>query len=132
MCPQAHGRPSTPRWSCQELNRSLFLAFGPSSQRLRAFYCTMWGDVVFPGFRHPGLGPHAWEGRAFSCRAPKIAQPTPPPRPPPSTAQSHRTHLCFCPHSLQGLSEDVSISKFFDDPMLLELAKQDVVLNYPM
>jgi len=33
---------------------------------------------------------------------------------------------------LQGLSEDVSISKFFDDPMLLELAKQDVVLNYPM
>lgn len=34
--------------------------------------------------------------------------------------------------ALQGLSEDVSISKFFDDPMLLELAKQDVVLNYPM
>lgn len=34
--------------------------------------------------------------------------------------------------SPQGLSEDVSISKFFDDPMLLELAKQDVVLNYPM
>ncbi|KTG19978.1 hypothetical protein cypCar_00011696 [Cyprinus carpio] len=33
---------------------------------------------------------------------------------------------------LRGLSEDVSISKFFDDPMLLELAKQDVVLNYPM
>uniref|UniRef100_A0A2K5HV48 116 kDa U5 small nuclear ribonucleoprotein component n=1 Tax=Colobus angolensis palliatus TaxID=336983 RepID=A0A2K5HV48_COLAP len=32
----------------------------------------------------------------------------------------------------KGLSEDVSISKFFDDPMLLELAKQDVVLNYPM
>ncbi|MEQ2190769.1 hypothetical protein XENOCAPTIV_009439 [Xenoophorus captivus] len=35
-------------------------------------------------------------------------------------------------HHWQGLSEDVSISKFFDDPMLLELAKQDVVLNYPM
>ncbi|TRY59810.1 hypothetical protein DNTS_035239 [Danionella cerebrum] len=32
----------------------------------------------------------------------------------------------------KGLSEDVSISKFFDDPMLLELAKQDVMLNYPM
>ncbi|KAI3359148.1 hypothetical protein L3Q82_002681 [Scortum barcoo] len=32
----------------------------------------------------------------------------------------------------KGLSEDVSISKFFDDPMLLELAKQDVVLNYPI
>ena len=28
----------------------------------------------------------------------------------------------------QGLSEDVSISKFFDDPMLLELARQDVML----
>jgi len=27
--------------------------------------------------------------------------------------------------SYQGLSEDVSINKFFDDPMLLELAKQD-------
>ncbi|PVD31093.1 hypothetical protein C0Q70_10371 [Pomacea canaliculata] len=32
----------------------------------------------------------------------------------------------------KGLSEDVSINKFFDDPMLLELAKQDVLLNYPM
>eukprot|EP01134_Creolimax_fragrantissima_P006103 CFRG6103T1 len=30
----------------------------------------------------------------------------------------------------KGLSEDVSINKFFDDPMLLELAKQDVMLNY--
>eukprot|EP00122_Pirum_gemmata_P006429 Pgem_evm1s5878 len=30
----------------------------------------------------------------------------------------------------KGLSDDVSISKFFDDPMLLELAKQDVLLNY--
>lgn len=29
----------------------------------------------------------------------------------------------------KGLSEDVSINKFFDDPMLLELAKQDVLLN---
>jgi hypothetical protein len=32
----------------------------------------------------------------------------------------------------QGLSEDVSINKFSDDPMLLELAKQDVMQNYPM
>ncbi|RUS85356.1 hypothetical protein EGW08_006899 [Elysia chlorotica] len=32
----------------------------------------------------------------------------------------------------KGLSEDVSINKFFDDPMLLELAKQDVMLSYPM
>ncbi|CAG0889247.1 unnamed protein product [Darwinula stevensoni] len=32
----------------------------------------------------------------------------------------------------KGLSEDVSINKFFDDPMLLELAKQDVMLNYPL
>ncbi|KNC83913.1 hypothetical protein SARC_03848 [Sphaeroforma arctica JP610] len=30
----------------------------------------------------------------------------------------------------KGLSEDVSINKFFDDPMLLELARQDVMLNY--
>ncbi|KPI95365.1 PREDICTED: 116 kDa U5 small nuclear ribonucleoprotein component [Papilio xuthus] len=29
----------------------------------------------------------------------------------------------------KGLSEDVSINKFFDDPMLLELARQDVQLN---
>jgi hypothetical protein len=34
--------------------------------------------------------------------------------------------------SHQGLSEDVSINKFFDDPMLLELARQDVMFNYPM
>lgn len=26
---------------------------------------------------------------------------------------------------MQGMSEDVSINKFFDDPMLLELARQD-------
>lgn len=32
----------------------------------------------------------------------------------------------------KGLSEDVSINKFFDDPMLLELAQQDVMFNYPM
>lgn len=32
----------------------------------------------------------------------------------------------------KGLSEDVSINKFFDDPMLLELARQDVSLNYPI
>lgn len=32
----------------------------------------------------------------------------------------------------KGLSEDVSINKFFDDPMLLELAKQDVMFNYAM
>jgi len=35
------------------------------------------------------------------------------------------THL----PGVQGLSEDVSINKFFDDPMLLELARQDVVLG---
>ncbi|XP_070565157.1 116 kDa U5 small nuclear ribonucleoprotein component-like [Ptychodera flava] len=32
----------------------------------------------------------------------------------------------------KGLSEDVSINKFFDDPMLLELARQDVMLSYPV
>ena len=30
---------------------------------------------------------------------------------------------------LQGMSEDVSINKFFDDPMLLELARQDADLG---
>ena len=29
----------------------------------------------------------------------------------------------------KGLSEDVSVSKFFDDPMLLELAKQEAEQN---
>ena len=38
----------------------------------------------------------------------------------------------LCSSHMQGLSEDVSISKFFDDPMLLELARQDVMFNYPM
>ncbi|XP_065176725.1 116 kDa U5 small nuclear ribonucleoprotein component-like [Sycon ciliatum] len=32
----------------------------------------------------------------------------------------------------KGLSEDVSISKFFDDPMLLELARQDVTLSFAL
>ena len=29
------------------------------------------------------------------------------------------------PRRRKGMSEDVSINKFFDDPMLLELARQD-------
>merc|ERR1712138_261732 len=32
----------------------------------------------------------------------------------------------------KGLSEDVSVHKFFDDPMLLELAKQDAELQQPV
>lgn len=32
----------------------------------------------------------------------------------------------------KGLSEDVAISKFFDDPMLLELAKQEAMFSYPV
>lgn len=32
----------------------------------------------------------------------------------------------------KGLSEDVSINKFFDDPMLLELTRQDVAFGYGM
>ena len=32
----------------------------------------------------------------------------------------------------KGLSEDVAINKFFDDPMLLELAKQDAMFAYPL
>ena len=30
---------------------------------------------------------------------------------------------------VQGMSEDVSINKFFDDPMLLELAKLDAEMQ---
>lgn len=30
----------------------------------------------------------------------------------------------------KGLNEDVSVNKFFDDPMLLELAKQQDVFSY--
>lgn len=30
----------------------------------------------------------------------------------------------------KGLSEDVSVNKFFDDPMLLELAKQQDIFSY--
>jgi hypothetical protein len=30
---------------------------------------------------------------------------------------------------MQGMSEDVSINKFFDDPMLLELARHDADLQ---
>ena len=32
-------------------------------------------------------------------------------------------------YNAQGMSEDVSINKFFDDPMLLELAKQDAEMQ---
>ncbi|VDN96576.1 unnamed protein product [Rodentolepis nana] len=32
----------------------------------------------------------------------------------------------------KGLNEDVSINKYFDDPMLLEFAKQDVMLSYAL
>lgn len=30
----------------------------------------------------------------------------------------------------KGLSEDVAINKFFDDPMLLQLAEQDLMFNF--
>ena len=33
---------------------------------------------------------------------------------------------------LQGMSEDVTISKFFDDPMLLELARQEADMSAGM
>ena len=50
------------------------------------------------------------------------------------TGLSSHAFSCFLackwePLSLQGMSEDVSINKFFDDPMLLELAKQDADLG---
>ena len=34
--------------------------------------------------------------------------------------------------SLRDLSEDVNINKFFDNPMFLELARQDVMFYYPI
>jgi U5 small nuclear ribonucleoprotein component len=33
--------------------------------------------------------------------------------------------FCVKTRRRKGMSEDVSVAKFFDDPMLLELAKQD-------
>lgn len=47
-------------------------------------------------------------------------------------ACQHIRSYMYCVCIFQGLSEDVSINKFFDDPMLLELAKQDVMLSYGM
>lgn len=43
-------------------------------------------------------------------------------------------NIKISPHkySVSGLSEDVNINKFFDDPMLLELARQDVMFDYPL
>lgn len=32
----------------------------------------------------------------------------------------------------KGLSEDVALSKFMDDPMLHELAKHDITFSYPL
>jgi len=47
-------------------------------------------------------------------------------------SQQHGSHFpCDRWLIAQGLSEDVSINKFFDDPMLLELAKQDAALGLP-
>lgn len=42
---------------------------------------------------------------------------------------SHSIKLMLVIWLLQGMSEDVSINKFFDDPMLLELARQDADLQ---
>jgi hypothetical protein len=35
------------------------------------------------------------------------------------------TYIYVCVFVLQGLTEDVTINKFFDEEMLFELAKQD-------
>ena len=50
----------------------------------------------------------------------------------PQPATALATEFMVKTRRRKGLSEDVSINKFFDDPMLLELARQDVMLNYPM
>ena len=50
------------------------------------------------------------------------------PSPPPHLAREFMVKT----RRRKGLSEDVSISKFFDDPMLLELAKQDADHGYLM
>jgi U5 small nuclear ribonucleoprotein component len=34
--------------------------------------------------------------------------------------------FCVKTRRRKGMSEDVTVAKFFDDPMLLELARQDV------
>lgn len=49
-----------------------------------------------------------------------------------SSCASINPCLCCYRCYVQGLNEDVSINKFFDDPMLLELAKQDVMLSYAL
>lgn len=77
----------------------------------------------------PQPAPHLAREFMIKTRRRKVGT-LPPPR---GVARSRPRPASWPPFlSLQGLSEDVSISKFFDDPMLLELAKQDVVLNYPM
>lgn len=40
--------------------------------------------------------------------------------------------FCVKTRRRKGMSEDVSVAKFFDDPMLLELAKQDTELQQQM
>lgn len=45
----------------------------------------------------------------------------------PSPAQHLARDFMIKTRRRKGLSEDVTIGKFFDDPMLLELAKQDVL-----
>jgi U5 small nuclear ribonucleoprotein component len=47
------------------------------------------------------------------------------PSPPPHLAREFMVKT----RRRKGLSEDVSINKFFDDPMLMELARQDAELN---
>ena len=48
---------------------------------------------------------------------------------PPIGLNHARLTLSLSRQCVQGLSDDVSINKFFDDPMLLELARQDVMFG---
>ena len=47
---------------------------------------------------------------------------------PPSSIQALAREFMVKTRRRKGMSDDVSINKFFDDPMLLELAKQDADL----
>lgn len=47
----------------------------------------------------------------------------------PAPAAALAREFCVKTRRRKGMSEDVSVAKFFDDPMLLELAAQDVELQ---
>ena len=74
-----------------------------------------------PSVRPSVLPPctHAW-GRPEKTPRRRRRRPLPPSLHTRARAQTRRR---------KGMSEDVSVAKFFDDPMLLELARQDAELQ---